>query len=78
MDITGLLEAILADCDTGAMVQYTEYHISTDENGEYLKENLFLEIDYVNEFGYDEGFYISVYDDCVNTLAWLEEHNLLN
>ena len=78
LDITGLLEAILADCDTGAMVQYTEYHINTDENGEYLKENCFLEIDYVNEFGYDEGFYLTIYDECVNTLTWLEEHDLLS
>ena len=77
LDITGLMEAILADCDTGAMVQYPEYHINTDENGEYLKENLFLEIDYINDFGHEVGLFLTIYDDCVNTIDWLQANNMI-
>ena len=77
IDIAGLLEAIIADCKSGAMVQYTEYHIEADENGDYLKENTYLEIGYTTPEGVSTGMWLTVYEECVNTLAWMAEYNLI-
>ena len=77
-DIGGLLEAILADCKTGAMVQYPEYHLATDENGGYLKENTYLEIGYTTPEGVSTGMWLSIYDECVNTLAWMEKYDMIS
>ena len=77
IDVAGLLEAILADFESGAMVQYTEYHIETDEDGQYLKENHYLEIGYTTPDGVSSGIWLSVYDECVNTIAWMAENNIL-
>ena len=77
-DIAGLLEAILADCKSGSMVQYTEYHLETDEDGQYLKENCYLEIGYTTPEGVSTGMWLTVYDDCVNTLAWMENYDLIS
>ena len=77
--ITDLLEAILADCDSGAMVQYTEYHYYDADYGDYgSKYEPYLEINYYDANGKLTGFYLTIYEDCVNTLAWLEAHNMLN
>ena len=78
LDITGLLEAILADCKTGAMVQYGEYHYYEDEFGNSgLNENSYLEIDYINDFGHEVGLFLTIYDDCVNTIDWLQANNMI-
>ena len=78
IDIARLLEAILADCDTGAMVQYTEYHVEVTEDGDYLKDNTYLEIGYTTPEGVSTGLWLTIYEECVNTLAWLEEYNLIS
>jgi len=76
MDISGLLEAIVADCKTGAMVQYAEYHYYDTNDMEY-KNDPYLEIGYNTPEGVSTGMWITVYEDCVNTLSWLEEYNML-
>ena len=76
-DIAALLEAILADCKSGAMVQYTEYHIQTDGNDEYLKDNTYLEIGYTTPDGVSTAMWLTIYEECVNTLAWMAEYNLI-
>ena len=79
LDITGLLEAVLADCETGAMVQYNDYHFyDHDYVVDYMKNDAYLEIDYVRSDGQEAGVWLNVYDDCVNTLAWMKEHNLIS
>ena len=78
IDIAGLLEAIIADCKSGAMVQYTEYHYYEDDFAPYtVKEDPYLEIAYTTPEGVSTAFWITVYDDCVNTLAWMTESGLL-
>ena len=78
LDITGLLEAILADCETGAMVQYHDYHYLHDYDIDYVKNDAYLEIDFVKPDGQEAGVWLTVYEDCVNTLAWMKEHNLIS
>ena len=76
-DISKLMEAILADCNSGAMVQYPEYHYWDDDNSDFDKHDPYLEIAYNTLDGGSTSFWITVYDDCVNTLAWLHNSGLL-
>ena len=76
-DISELMEAILADCNSGAMVQYPEYHYWKDDNIDFDKYDPYLEIAYNTPDGGSATFWITVYDDCVNTLAWLTESGLM-
>ena len=79
LDISGLLEAILADCETGSMVQYNDYHYyDHDYDTDYVNNSTYLEIDFVNSEGQETGVWLNVYEDCVNTLAWMKEHNLIS
>ena len=76
-DISELMEAILADCESGAMVQYAEYHYWDDDDSDFDKHDPYLEIAYNTPDGVSTSFWITVYEDCVNTLAWLTESGLL-
>ena len=76
-DISKLMEAILADCESGAMVQYPEYHYWDDDNSDFDKHDPYLEIAYNTPDGGSTSFWITIYDDCINTLAWLTESGLL-
>ena len=76
-DISELMEAILADCNSGAMVQYAEYHYWDDDNIDSTKYDPYLEIAYTTPDGGSATFWITVYDGCVNTLAWLHDSGLL-
>ena len=76
-DISELMEAILADCNSGAMVQYPEYHYQEVEFDYDIKGDPYLEIAYNTPDGVSTSFWITVYDDCVNTLAWITESGLL-
>ena len=71
--VEGLLNALLADCAAGNMAQFWDFH-----NGDGTSYNIDLELreDISKEFEdlYRFG-YLSIYSDCTNTIAYLE--NLL-
>ena len=75
-----LLEAVYADCLAGHMAQHPFFH-----NGYFRYENE------RSETGYSEtesihlsfasqkyGWYVQVYPDAVNTVRWLQNHDLLD
>ena len=66
-DMLGLIEAIAADCEAGAMEQDIAYHL-----GEYRRGYVELEF----QTGPDRHDYLSVtvYETSVNTLRWLEDN----
>jgi len=70
-----LAEAILADCESGAMVQSGVYHpepvIASDGESADVK-SLYLDMN-----GKDFFCYLDVYSDCVNTLKVLEKTGVL-
>ena len=71
-DLEGLMEAILADCETGSMIQSWDYHYT---------QNTMYWIDFVYKtFGEDGSTYLDlrVFENCENTIAWLEAHGVLN
>ena len=69
-DARGLLEAIIADCKTGAMNQYVQYHYADGYDADS-----YLELDYtIPSTSTSTGLWLSVYDDCTNTLAWIKEN----
>ena len=67
-DAPDLLHAIMLDCSNGSMVQSWPYHVD-DHSVIYLVFERLPE-------GSDHYHYteITVYDNCTNTLAWLEEN----
>lgn len=65
--VEGLLKAIAADCKTGNMIQDWAYH--GDEDSRIYIE---FEVRYSSEYYNWVGMYI--YDSCVNTIDWLEDH----
>ena len=73
LDMGGLLEAIVADCDAGNMVQYEQYHYY---NVEHWDGDPFLEINYTGADGVSRSKGFTVFDSCVNTTTWLIENHL--
>ena len=66
-DILGLMDAIRADCEAGVMAQPYVYH--ADKAALYS-------IDFVFDGNYqkvDRFYGVSVFEDCVNTAAYLKE-----
>lgn len=63
-----LLQAIMLDCSNGSMVQSWSYH-TDDQPIIYLVFE--REAEGVDYYQYSE---ITVYDTCINTIAWLEEN----
>ena len=76
LDLGGLLEAILADCDSGAMVQYETYHYSDYEGHADWNGGAWLDLEYINEHGQNTGLSLTIFDDCDNTSRWLIENGL--
>lgn len=70
-----LADAILADCESGAMVQSAAYHPEpVFDLGEEQEKISSLYLDMTGE---DFFCYLDVYSDCVNTLAILEKTGVL-
>lgn len=88
LDLEGLLLAIDADCKAGNMAQFNSYHYPSDYD---LQEGVYDKIVTHLEIGWDqskldameprEGRFayrnLRVYASCVNTIRWLEAHDLL-
>lgn len=71
-EIEELLEAIVADCEAGAMAQVWGLHNMPND---YPVSTLEFEIHAPDGLQTYKG--ISVYKTCVNTLSWLQGHNFL-
>ena len=94
LDLEGLLAAIVADCEAGNMAQIGGFHYPTntvEENGQVYDDIItYLEIGWDHEklethvqnqisaYGIISYSSIRVYRSCVNTLAWLEENDMLS
>ena len=65
-----LLEAIKADCDAGNMTQDWAYH---DAYGKGSYTWVYLDGAFDDIDGYYYGTELTVYEDAVNTVAWLKE-----
>lgn len=80
VDVEGLLRAIAADCAAGNMAQLSQYHLVPNEDG-YLDWgwNTYVEIGYSLEqpnAGTHNYLHLSIYEECVHTLKWLEDNGL--
>lgn len=62
--IRGLLEAIRADCDAGNMVQLWDFHTGESEG--------YMTIYLISDYSWDEGFDLTIYSDCTNTIQYLQ------
>ena len=79
-DIKGLLDAIKADCDAGTMVQNWAYH--QDDPAKYdadIKYQYSHHVEFeakdsaLDELGWNQRIhYLTIYPDCVNTIAYME------
>ena len=73
-NVSGLFEAIIADCEAGTMTQSDGFHkgavVNTDDR--FLK-GYHIEVNLV-----EEGFYFDVFADSENCIAWLEETGILD
>ena len=90
LDLEGMLNAIIADCEAGNMVQFSGYHLPQGrpvEAGEVLDDAItYLEIAWNREKlngktnAEDIVSYSSlrIYRSCANTLKWLETNGLLS
>ena len=88
MDMRGLLDAIVADCKAGNMVQITAYHgynafdedfdpyITSVEIG-WDREMLDGIIGNKDSYGLIDYQYIRVFRSCTNTLRWLDENGMI-
>ena len=92
LDIEGLFDAIAADCASGTMAQHTGYHYPSNYDLLGLEEIdgvvAYLEIGWErNQLLNDTRYYgadnimrytnLRVYASCANTIAWMEENDLL-
>jgi hypothetical protein len=85
--VLSFLEAVKADCDERKMTQDSYYHegrfkIPTEdalaEEDFYYSRNIYVDITTYVENSKDlTGLYMQVYPDCTNTIAWLQQHDLL-
>lgn len=66
--ITGLLEAIAADCEAETMAQNWAFH------GNDAIVVAQMEFVYPSGQGYSRAVYIEVYEDCENTVKWMQEN----
>lgn len=71
LDAQSLIDAIIADCEAGNMIQLWEYQNQSGTT-EYTR---WLNLDYRTEDG-EIGTTIRVFDSCENTLRWLVENGL--
>jgi ABC-2 type transport system permease protein len=94
LDLEGLLEAIVADCEAGNMAQFTGYHypngVTIQEAKNYDDVIAHIEIGWDHEkletalqgkttaYGIISYSSIRVFRSCENTLRWLEKHDLLS
>jgi len=73
-NVSGLFEAIIADCEAGTMTQSDGFHegavVNTDDR--FLK-GYHIEVNLV-----EEGFYFEVFADSENCIVWLEETGILD
>lgn len=67
-DAVSLAQAIRADCEAGNMVQYWEFHEGKETGTTALNVDVVVG---------DRNFDFTVYNDCVNTLQWLRDRDLL-
>lgn len=73
-DLDALLKALWADCEAGTMAQQYGYHGDPWNEG---KSVIYVTL------GFDPGassrlyFYLSIYPDAENTIAWMNEHGIL-
>lgn len=73
--VEGLFRAAIADCRAGTMAQDTNYHKAMVMGGEDWEHWAYwVQV----EVGGRPVVSFSVYADCVNTLAWLEETGILD
>lgn len=92
LDIEGMFEAIAADCEAGNMVQFAGYHYPSnydllgiekiDGVVAYLEigweRNLLLgDTRYYDDTSIMRYTNVRVFASCVNTIAWMEENDLL-
>lgn len=85
--VLSFLDAVKADCDERKMTQDSYYHegrfkIPTEdalaEEDFYYSRNIYVDITtFVENSKELTGLYIQVYPDCTNTIAWLQQHDLL-
>jgi len=73
-NVSGLFEAIIADCEAGTMTQTDSFH----EGAVVDTEDRFLRGYHVEVNLVEEGFYFSVYADSENCMQWLEDTGILN
>ncbi len=64
-----LIAAIEADCTAGLMAQHDYYHLRQEYVGGI---EFTVPIKQTNQGAVARGAYISIYEDCVNTVAFLE------
>ena len=98
LDLEGLMDAIVADCEAGNMAQTSAYHYPRNYDLLGTKDDTYdmydMNVAYL-EIGFDEKLLekeleygtgtvsriayrgLTVYRSCVNTLKWLEDHDLL-
>lgn len=79
--VAGLLTAVRADCAANTMAQDSNLHNghfkrdTPDEDGNYYREKyLYISLD---GSGSEDHWYVYVYPECTNTLAFLRENDLL-
>lgn len=70
--ITGLMEAIRKDCDAGTMAQLWNYHQDQEPCGYLVIEAVVNEEDGGYVYTRTRAMDITVYEDCVNTVAYLK------
>lgn len=69
--ITGLMEAIRKDCEAGTMAQIWEYHQDQENCGYLIIQAVENRRDSGYVYSQTKSVNITVYEDCVNTIAYL-------
>ncbi len=70
--ITGLMEAVGKDCEAGTMAQLWNYHQDQEPCGYIFIEALEYEDEGAYTYKRTKNIEITVYEDCVNTIAYLK------
>lgn len=70
--VTGLMEAIQKDCDAGTMAQIWEYHQNQEPCGYLIIQAVENQRDSGYVYSQTKTLDITVYEDCVNTIAYLQ------
>ena len=76
-NVEDLLQAILADCEAGTLVQHPAFHpepVLTDEEGNSLLWDFSL---YLETAKSRYALHLYIFSDSENTLSWLEKNGLI-